>query len=68
VVLFWRYPDGSVASGHPLPRDQAEHLARIYGSMYPEQSYWLEPVRMEETLGFVRVQRRRVQRSPTNTK
>jgi hypothetical protein len=68
VVLFWRYPDGSVASGHPLPRDQAERLARVYGSMYPEQTYWLEPLPLEEALAFGRVQRPRVQRSPTNRK
>lgn len=67
VILSWKYPDGSVASAHPLPREQAERLARIYGSMYPDQTYWLEPVRMDETLAYARVRRRRPQ-VPTNTK
>jgi hypothetical protein len=68
VVLSWRYPDGTVATGHPLPRDQAEHLARVYGSMYPDQTYWLEPVVMAQTQGTMRVQRRRGQTSPRKTK
>jgi hypothetical protein len=68
VILSWKYPDGSVASAHPLPREQAERLARIYGSMYPDQTYWLEPVRLDETLAYARVRRRRVQLSPRNTK
>jgi hypothetical protein len=68
VVLSWRYPDGSVASAaHPLPREQAERLARVYGGMYPDQTYWLQPVRMDETLAYARVRRRRPQ-VPTNTK
>jgi hypothetical protein len=68
VVLYWRYPDGTVASGgHPLPRDQAEHLARVYGSMYPEQSFWLEPVKLEDTLAYARVRRRRPQASARKT-
>jgi hypothetical protein len=67
VVLYWKYPDGSVASGHPLPREQAERLARVYGSMYPDQTYWLEPWLTAEDLG-ARVQRRRVQIPPAKTK
>jgi hypothetical protein len=59
VVLSWRYPDGSVGAARPLPREQAERLARVYGSMYPDQTYWLEAVSMEETRAFMRVQRRR---------
>jgi hypothetical protein len=42
-VLSWKYPDGTVARGRPLPRSTAEQLARIFGSMYPEEAYWLEP-------------------------
>jgi hypothetical protein len=68
VVLNWRYPDGSMASGHPLPREQAERLARVYGGMYPDQTYWLEPVRMDETLAYARVRRRRPQLQARNTK
>jgi hypothetical protein len=60
AILTWRYPDGTVASGHPLSRKQAEHLARIYGTMYPDQTYWLEPMRIEETRSYMRVRRRRV--------
>jgi hypothetical protein len=60
VVLHWKYPDGTEVSGHPLPRGRAEQLARVYGSMYPDQTYWLEPVRLDETLAYARVQRRRV--------
>jgi hypothetical protein len=59
AILTWRYPDGTVAAGHPLPREQAERLARVYGSMYPEQTYWLEPVRLDETRSYMRVRRRR---------
>lgn len=68
VVLSWRYPDGSVASAHPLPREQAERLARVYGGMYPDQTYWLEPLHMGFTPGFMRVQRRHGQASPRKTK
>jgi hypothetical protein len=69
VILSWKYPDGSVATGgHPLPRAQAEHLSRIYGGMYPDQTFWLEPVKMDETRGLLRVRRRRPQASPRNTK
>jgi hypothetical protein len=64
AILTWKYPDGTVASGHPLPREQAERLARIYGSMYPDQSYWLEPVTFDETLAFMRVRRRRLVTPP----
>ena len=64
AILTWRYPDGTVASAHPLPRDQAERLARIYGSMYPDQTYWLEALRIEETLSYMRVRRRRVESPP----
>jgi hypothetical protein len=42
-VLSWKYPDGTVAQGRPLPRETAEQLARVFGSMYPEETYWLEP-------------------------
>ena len=67
VVLSWKYPDGTVASGHPLPRDQAEHLARVYGGMYPDQTFWLEPSRLGDS-AVGRVRRRRTQISPLNTK
>lgn len=60
VVLSWKYPDGTVASGHPLSRDQAEHLARVYGGMYPDQTYWLEPARQDSPV-VGRVRRRRIQ-------
>jgi hypothetical protein len=68
VILSWKYPDGTVASGHPLPRNQAEQLAKVYGSMYPDQTYWLEPVRMDDTIAYARVRRRRTQLPPRNTK
>jgi hypothetical protein len=67
VVLSWRYPDGTVASGHPLPRDQAEQLARVYGGMHPDQTFWLEPSKLGETSGYGRVRRRRAQASPLKT-
>jgi hypothetical protein len=67
VVLSWRYPDGSTAAGHPLPREQAERLARVYGSMYPDQTYWIETVPMDETVEYARVRRRRTQPSPRKT-
>lgn len=66
VVLSWRYPDGTVASGHPLPRDQAEHLARVYGGMYPDQTYWLAPANLNDSV-VGRVRRRRTQASPRKT-
>ena len=65
VVLSWRYPDGTVASGHPLPREQAEQLARVYGGMYPDQTFWLEPSLDPPVVG--RVRRRRVQAPPQKT-
>jgi hypothetical protein len=68
VILTWKYPDGTVASGHPLPRNQAEQLAGVYRSMYPDQTYWLEPVKMDDTLAYARVRRRRTQLPPRNTK
>ena len=48
-VVSWKYPDGTLASGHPLPRERAEALCRIYSRMYPEQTYWLEPLRLTDT-------------------
>ncbi len=68
VVLSWKYPDGTVASGHPLPRDQAEHLARVYGGMYPDQTFWLESSKLDDSLVSGRVRRRRAQASPRKTK
>ena len=67
VVLSWRYPDGSVATGHFLPRERAEQLARIYGAMHPEETYWIETVPMAETQAYARVRRRR-QEPPTKAK
>jgi hypothetical protein len=64
VVLSWRYPDGSVATSHFLPRERAEHLARIYGAMHPEETYSIEAVPMDDTRAFARVRRRRVGGSP----
>jgi len=68
VILSWKYPDGSVASARPLPREQAERLARVYGSMYPDQTYWMETVTLDDTSAFVRIQRRHVRTSPQKTK
>ena len=65
VVLSWRYPDGRVATGHFLPRERAEQLARIYGVMHPDQTYWIETVRMDETRAYGRVRRRRPRASTT---
>ena len=65
VVLSWRYPDGRVATGHFLPRERAEQLARIYGVMHPDQTYWIETVRMDETQAYARVRRRRRPRAST---
>ena len=66
VVLSSRSPDGSVTTGHFLPREHAEQLARIYGGMYPEQTFWIEPVKMDETRSFMRVRRRRPRPSAAN--
>ena len=66
VVLSWRYPDGTVASGHPLPREQAEQLARVYGGMYPDQTFWLERSELDPTV-VGRVRRRRTQTLPRKT-
>jgi hypothetical protein len=66
VVLSWRYPDGTVASGHPLPREQAEQLARVYGRMYPDQTFWLERSGLDTT-AVGRVRRRRTQNLPRKT-
>lgn len=68
VVLSWRYPDGSVGTGHFLPRARAEQLARIYGAMHPEETYWIEPVPMEETQAYARVRRRRPKVPPTKAR
>jgi hypothetical protein len=63
-VVSWKYPDGTVASGHPLPRERAEALCRIYSRMYPDQTYWLEPLRLTEMVKapLGRVQRNRARR------
>ena len=65
VVLSWRYPDGRVAKGHFLPRERAEQLARVYGSMHPDQTYWIETVPMDETKAYGRVRRRLPRASTT---
>ena len=54
-----------MATGHFLPRERAEQLARIYGVMHPDQTYWIETVRMDETQAYARVRRRRRPRAST---
>jgi hypothetical protein len=57
-VLFWRNPDGSVASGHSLPKERAEQMARIFSKMYPDQTYWMEPVRVTPPRSYMGVTRK----------
>ena len=42
AVVSWRHPDGSLATGAPLPRPQAEALARAYARLFPRQQYWTQ--------------------------
>jgi hypothetical protein len=68
VVLSWRYADGRVVSGHFLPRERAEQLARVYGDMHPDQTYWIEAVPLVETQAYARVRRRRFTEGATKGK
>jgi hypothetical protein len=46
-LLSYREADGSIASVGPLSRERAEALVQVYGRMYPDQAYWVEPLRKE---------------------
>jgi hypothetical protein len=59
LVLWWRNPDGSVASGHCLRRENAEEMARIFSKMYPDQTYWLEPQKITPPGSYPGVRRKR---------
>lgn len=57
-VLYWRNPDGTVASGHALPRERVEQMARVFSKMYPDQSYWMEPLRLTPLRSYMGVRRK----------
>ena len=57
-LVALRGADGSVTSVGPLTRDRAEAMVLAFGSMYPDQSCWVEPLRQEvEQLHVGRVRR-----------
>jgi hypothetical protein len=64
LVLWWRNPDGSVDRGHPLRRANAEEMARIFSRMYPEQTYWLEPLMIVPRGAYAGVRRKRPRPDP----
>jgi hypothetical protein len=57
-VLYWRNRDGSVGSGHALPRERVEQMARVFSNMYPDQSYWMEPLRLTPKRSYMGVRRK----------
>ena len=60
VVLCWKNPDGSVDRGRPLRRENAEEMARIFSRMYPDQTYWVEPLKLAKPGSFTGIRRRRI--------
>jgi hypothetical protein len=58
LVLWWRNPDGSLANGRALPRHNAEELALIFSKMYPDQTYWLEPLKATPRGSYVGLRRK----------
>jgi hypothetical protein len=59
LVLWWRNADGSLDRGHALRRENAEAMARIFSKMYPDQTYWLEPVKVVPRGSYGPVRRKR---------
>jgi len=43
-LVSWKHPDGSISSVGPLPRDRAQSIVEVYGRMYPEQTFWVQPL------------------------
>lgn len=42
-VVAWRHTDGTEGSAGPWPRERAERIVEIYGRMYPDQTFWVQP-------------------------
>jgi hypothetical protein len=59
IVLCWRNADGSLDRGRPLRRENAEEMARIFSKMYPDQTYWLEPLSLVPRGSYGAVRRKR---------
>jgi hypothetical protein len=60
LVLCWRNPDGSTDRARALRRENAEQVARIFSRMYPDQTYWLEPLKAAPPGAYTGLRRRRV--------
>jgi hypothetical protein len=59
-LLASRDADGTVRSIGPFARERAEALVQVYGSMYPDQTCWVEPLpEAVQTLHTGRVHRHR---------
>jgi hypothetical protein len=59
LVVSWKNPDGSIIHGRALRRQSAEEMVRIFSSMYPDQTYWLEPLAMRAREVYPGVRRKR---------
>jgi hypothetical protein len=46
-LVSWRGEDEVVASIGPFTRERAESLVQVYGRMYPNQAYWVQPLLQE---------------------
>jgi len=46
-LVAWKRPDGTISSVGPLPRDRAQSIVEVYGRMYPEQTFWVQPLPAE---------------------
>jgi hypothetical protein len=64
VVIWWRNADGSLDRGRALRRENAEEMARIFSKMYPDQTYWLEPLKVTPRGSYGPVRRKRQDPQP----
>jgi hypothetical protein len=46
-LVSWKHPDGTISSVGPLPHDRAQNIVEVYGRMYPEQTFWVQPLPRE---------------------
>lgn len=46
-LVAWKHSDGTISSVGPLPRDRAQNIVEVYGRMYPEQTFWVQPLPVE---------------------
>jgi hypothetical protein len=46
-LVSWKHSDGTISSVGPLPRERAQNIVEVYGRMYPEQTFWVQPLPAE---------------------